>query len=148
MCVFKVLKANRVDLWHTSFLGLSKSAKPKSAVCPAQKWPIRVQNGKIQNSRHWRTKMNIYVNYLFSKHGRNLNEMCFCGLSYMGFLNKVQRSCLKLIFDAKKSGEFIAKIKQYRQFAWVCRVYPFSVWLAQKHSLQCLNKLGTRWYNI
>jgi len=29
-------KANRVNLWHTSFLGILKGAEPKSAVCRAQ----------------------------------------------------------------------------------------------------------------
>jgi len=51
MCIFKVLKANRVNLWHTSFLGVLKGAEPKSAVCPAQKWQIRPQNGEIQDGR-------------------------------------------------------------------------------------------------
>jgi len=30
-------KANRVNLWHTSFFGVLKGAEPKSAVCPTQK---------------------------------------------------------------------------------------------------------------
>jgi len=33
-------EANRVNLWHTSFLGVMKSGESKSAVCPGQKCPI------------------------------------------------------------------------------------------------------------
>ena len=44
MCLFKVLKANRVNLGHTSFLGVLRRAEPKSSVCPAQKWPRMPQN--------------------------------------------------------------------------------------------------------
>ena len=64
MCIFKVLKANRVNLWHTSFLGVLKGAEPESAVCPAQKWHIRPQNGEIQDGRHRPTKMHLCT-YLF-----------------------------------------------------------------------------------
>jgi len=31
--------------------GAIEGAEPKSAVCPTQKWSIRVQNGEIQNGR-------------------------------------------------------------------------------------------------
>ena len=44
MCLFKVLKANRVNLEHTSFLGVLRGAEPKSSVCPAPKWPQIPQN--------------------------------------------------------------------------------------------------------
>ena len=40
MCIFKELKANRVNLWHTCNLGVLRGAKLESAVCPAQKWLI------------------------------------------------------------------------------------------------------------
>ena len=32
MCLFKVLKANRVNLGHTNFLGVLRDAEPKSSV--------------------------------------------------------------------------------------------------------------------
>ena len=32
MCLFKVLKANRVNLGHSSFLGVLRGAEPKSSV--------------------------------------------------------------------------------------------------------------------
>jgi len=51
MCIYKVLKANRVNLWHTSFLGVLKGAESKPAVCPSQKWQIRPKNGEIQDGR-------------------------------------------------------------------------------------------------
>ena len=38
------LKANRVNLGHTSFLGVLRGAEPKSSVCPAQKCPQMPQN--------------------------------------------------------------------------------------------------------
>ena len=44
MCLFKVLKANRVNLGHTSFLGVLRGAESKSSVCPAQKVPQMPQN--------------------------------------------------------------------------------------------------------
>ena len=59
MCLYKVLEANRVNLWHTSFLGVLRGAQSKSSVCPAQKCPQMPQN-------------------------RDLNKMCFCMFSYMG----------------------------------------------------------------
>ena len=43
-CLFKVLKANRVNLGDTRFLGVLMGAEPKSSVCPAQKWPQMPQN--------------------------------------------------------------------------------------------------------
>ena len=33
------LKANRVNLGHTNFLGVLRDAEPKPSVCPAQKCP-------------------------------------------------------------------------------------------------------------
>ena len=36
MYLFKVLKANRVNLGYTNFLGVLMGAQPKYAVCPAQ----------------------------------------------------------------------------------------------------------------
>jgi len=56
--MFKVLEANRVNFWHTSFLDLLKGGESKSAVCPAQKCPIRPQNWKIQDGRHRRPEMH------------------------------------------------------------------------------------------
>ena len=44
MCLFKVMEANRVNLGHTSFLGVLRGAEPKSSVCPAQKCPQMPQN--------------------------------------------------------------------------------------------------------
>ena len=44
MCLFKVMKANRVNLGHTSFLGVLRGAESKSSVCPAQKWPQMPHN--------------------------------------------------------------------------------------------------------
>ena len=38
------LKANRVNLGHTNFLGVLRGAEPKSSVCPAQKFPQMPQN--------------------------------------------------------------------------------------------------------
>jgi len=127
MCTFKVLEANRVSLWHTSFFGVLKGAEPKSAVCPVQKWPIRPQNGEIQNGHYLKC---IYVHILFTKQGRNLNEMCFCRFSWaicgiqcrIQFWDKMWRNCLKLIFNAKKSDEFIAKIK-WKKTQKVCTSY-------------------------
>ena len=40
MCVFKGLKANRVNLLHTCYLGVLRGAELESAVSPAQKWLI------------------------------------------------------------------------------------------------------------
>ena len=57
MCLFKVVEANRVNLWHTAFLEVIKGADSKSAVCPAQKLPIRPQNGKIQDGRRDATRI-------------------------------------------------------------------------------------------
>ena len=37
MCIFKKLKTNRVNLWHTCYFGVLKGAELESAVCPAQK---------------------------------------------------------------------------------------------------------------
>ena len=38
------LKANRVNLGHTSFLGVLRGAESNSYVCPAQKCPQMPQN--------------------------------------------------------------------------------------------------------
>ena len=45
-CLFKKLKANRVNLWHTCYLGVLGGAELESAVCPAQKWLISPTNEK------------------------------------------------------------------------------------------------------
>ena len=37
MCVFKKLTANRVNVWHTCYLGVLGGAELESAVRPAQK---------------------------------------------------------------------------------------------------------------
>ena len=44
MWLFKVLKANSVNLGHTSFLGVLRGAEPNSSVCPAQKCLQMPQN--------------------------------------------------------------------------------------------------------
>ena len=44
MRLFKELEANRVNLGHTSFLGVLRGTEPKSSVYPAQKWPEMSQN--------------------------------------------------------------------------------------------------------
>jgi len=64
MCIFKVLEANRVNLWHSSFLGVLKDVELKSAVCPAQNWLIRPQNGEIQNGRYRQAEMYLCT-YVF-----------------------------------------------------------------------------------
>ena len=46
------LKANCVNLWHTSFLGVLRGAELEFVVCQAQKCPIMPQNPKIQDGRH------------------------------------------------------------------------------------------------
>ena len=38
------LMANRVNLWHTIFLGVLRGAEPKYSVCPAQKCLQMPQN--------------------------------------------------------------------------------------------------------
>ena len=75
-------EANHVNLLHTSFLGGLKGAESKSAVCPAQRCPIRPQIWKIQDGRHWRPEMHSYI-YIFTKHVRKLNTICFYRFSYM-----------------------------------------------------------------
>ena len=39
MCIFKKLKENRVNLWHTCYLGVLRGAELESAVglCPGSK---------------------------------------------------------------------------------------------------------------
>ena len=44
MCIFKKLKANRINVWHTCYLGALRSADLESAVCMAQKWHISPKN--------------------------------------------------------------------------------------------------------
>ena len=47
MCIFKKLEANRVNLWHTCYLGVLRGAELESAVSPAQKWlisPTKMKN--------------------------------------------------------------------------------------------------------
>ena len=69
-CIFKKLKANRVNLWHTCYLGVLRGAELESAVCPAQKWLISPK--KMKNPR-WPPP----------PHGRNMNKVCFCMFSNM-----------------------------------------------------------------
>jgi hypothetical protein len=87
-----VLKANHVNLGHISFLGVLRGAELKSAVCPAQKWPIVPQ---FEKSKMAATDgLNcIYVHIFLTKQGRNVNEMCFCMFSDMG--NPMPYSVLK-----------------------------------------------------
>ena len=46
------LEANRVNLWHTAYLGVFRYAESESAVCQAQKLTIRPLIEEIQNGRH------------------------------------------------------------------------------------------------
>ena len=52
MCVFKKLKASRVNFWHTCYLGVLKGAELESAVYPAQKWLISPKQLQFQGGRH------------------------------------------------------------------------------------------------
>ena len=45
MCLFKVLKANRVNLGHTSFVGVLMGAEPKSSVCPVGVAFVMMEDG-------------------------------------------------------------------------------------------------------
>ena len=56
-CIFKKLKANRVNLWHTCYLGVLRGAELESAVCPGQKWLISLNKLKTQHGRHRRAKI-------------------------------------------------------------------------------------------
>ena len=62
MCIFKKLKANRVILWHTCYLGVLRGAELESTVCPAQKWLISHTNGQIQDGRHGQ----MFISFLLS----------------------------------------------------------------------------------
>ena len=57
--IFKKLKTNCINLWHTCYLGVLRGAELKSAVCPAQKWLVSHTNWKIQDGRHRRAKIKI-----------------------------------------------------------------------------------------
>ena len=57
MIIFKVMEAFCANFWHTSFLGFLRSAESESAVCQAEKWLLKPQNGEIQDGRHSRGKM-------------------------------------------------------------------------------------------
>ena len=46
MCIFKKLKANYVNLWHTCYLRVQRGAELESAVFPAQNWLISSKNEK------------------------------------------------------------------------------------------------------
>ena len=79
MCIFKKLKANRVNLWHTCYLGVLKDAAFESAVCPAQKWLISHTNLFKMAATAVLKFVNVHI--VFTKHGRNMNEVCFCMFS-------------------------------------------------------------------
>jgi len=36
-----------------------RGAEPESAVCPGQKWPLRPQNGEIQDGHHRLVQMYL-----------------------------------------------------------------------------------------
>ena len=72
----ETLKAFSVNLWHTSFLGVLRGAESESAVCPAEKWLLMPQNGKIQDGRH-----PPYWNYNFLTTCRKM----MCNTSLSGF---------------------------------------------------------------
>ena len=64
MCLFKVLKANRVNLLHTCFLGVLRPAESKSAVCRAQKWPLSPQNGTFKDGGHYHAFRQFFSSLL------------------------------------------------------------------------------------
>ena len=64
MGVFKKLKAIRVNLWHTCYLGVLMGAELESAVCPAQKWLINPTKWQLQDGRHRRVKIRK-CSYIF-----------------------------------------------------------------------------------
>ena len=69
------LKANRVNLGHTNYLGVLKGAEPKSSVC------LKVEKSNMAATAELKC---IYVHIFLTKQGTNLNEMWFCRVSYMG----------------------------------------------------------------
>ena len=58
--------ANRVNLWHTCYLGVLRGAEFESAVCQAQKWLLSNTNRKIQDGRHRRAKIRKCSYFLIS----------------------------------------------------------------------------------
>ena len=88
MCLFKVLKANRVNLWYTCFLGVLRCAESKSAVYQAQKWPLSPQNGPFKDGGHhyagiyykasfWLNKVEIIFSFRFSYMGNPIKYSDF-----------------------------------------------------------------------
>ena len=77
------LKANRVNLGHTNFLGVLRGAELKSSVCPAQKCPkcLKIEKSNMAATAELKC---IYVHIFLTKQGTNSNEMWFCRVSYMG----------------------------------------------------------------
>ena len=94
MCIFKKLKVNRVNVWHTCYLGVLRGAELESAVCPAQKWliiPKQINKSKMAATAVLKL-VNVHI--FFTKQGRNMNEACFCLLSNMRQLQT--QSCDKI----------------------------------------------------
>ena len=67
MCIFKKLKANRVNLWHTCYLGVLRGAELESA-----------EKSKVAATTVLKF-VNVHI--CFTKHGRNMIEVCFCMFS-------------------------------------------------------------------
>ena len=80
ICIFKKLSANRVNLWHTCYLGILRGAELESAACPAQKWLISPERSKMAATAVLKF---VNVHSFFTKHGRNMNKVCFCRFSNM-----------------------------------------------------------------
>ena len=65
MCILKVVEAFCVNLWHTSYLGVSRDAASKSAVCQDEKALQMPQTGEIKDGRfHWNKHFNIHIFFL------------------------------------------------------------------------------------
>ena len=61
----KVVEAFCVNLWHTSYLGVSRDAASKSAVCQDEKGLQMPQTGEIKDGRfHWNKHFNIHIFFL------------------------------------------------------------------------------------
>ena len=82
-CLFKNLKAKRVNLWHTCYIGVLRGAALESALCPAQKWLISPRKYETSKMAATAVLKLINVHIFFTKQGRNMNEMCFCVFSNM-----------------------------------------------------------------
>ena len=77
-------EANRINVWHSSYLGVLKGAESKSAVCRAQtispqNWEFLNEKSKVDatDGLKW---IDAYI--FLTKYVRNLNKICFCRFSY------------------------------------------------------------------